>query len=188
MARNDDTSALIDTIIRISAGGVFITAGFLAPQILQLLDKPTHKLFDKLDERELERKIRNSIRYMQRQGLLAGSYEHGLIFTKKALKRLNKVDFDSLKINIPEAWDRQWRLVLFDIPEKNRDRRIALTTKIKHLGFQPLQQSIWIHPFACKEEITTVCSKYGVEQWVTYIETNHIDHEEKLVQRFNHLL
>jgi len=183
-----ESSKLIDEILRIAAGGVFIGTAFLAPQILQILDKPAHKLLDKLDERDKQRKITDSIGYMRRQGLLIGDYEHGISVTNKALKRLERSNFSNLEITQPDEWDQKWRLVFFDIPEISRTRRVALTNKIRLLGFQPLQQSIWVHPFACKDVIELVCSKYGVTTWVSYIVTEHIDHEKKLIDRFSAIL
>jgi len=47
---------------------------------------------------------------------------------------------------ITKPWDRRWRLVAFDIREKNRHFRDKLRGKLKELGFQKLQRSAWISP------------------------------------------
>lgn len=188
MGKSKETSALVDNLVLIISGGVVLSAGLLAPQMLQMLDKPVHKLFDKLDDRDRERKLRTAITYMKSQGLVRGDYDHGLEITKKAQKRLRKIEFSSISIQKPNVWDNKWRLVFFDIPELKRDRRIALTRKLRELGFQVLQQSIWIHPFNCKDEVARVCKFYGVTEWITYIETSHIDNDKVLQKRFKSIM
>ena len=188
MAANKKTSALVDTILRIVIGGGFIAVGLSAPQLLQALDKPTHKLLGKLDAREKKRKLQNTIRYMRQSGLLVGDYEHGITVSQKARHRLAKRDFDSIAIHTPIAWDGKWRLVFFDIPETARENRRLLTSKLRHLGYQPLQLSIWIHPFASKDVIAHICNEFEIAKYVTYVETTHIDHQDKLKARFKPIL
>ena len=42
-----------------------------------------------------------------------------------------------MKINIPPKWDGFWRIVIFDVPEKFKKARNALSKKIKDLGLFP---------------------------------------------------
>ena len=51
---------------------------------------------------------------------------------------------------IVRPWDKKWRIVGFDIKENNRNFRNRLREKLKELGFQRLQRSIWISPLAVK--------------------------------------
>lgn len=44
------------------------------------------------------------------------------------------------------AWDEQWRMVLFDIPERQRPLRIKLWRNLRRQGFGYLQNSVWITP------------------------------------------
>lgn len=50
-------------------------------------------------------------------------------------------------------WDGQWRQVIFDIEEKERDRRHYLRSKLRDLGFGMLQESVWISPFPLEAEL-----------------------------------
>lgn len=43
-------------------------------------------------------------------------------------------------------WDRKWRLILFDIPEKERSKRRKLTRSLAEAGCGCLQGSVWILP------------------------------------------
>src|SRR3989344_4593151 len=66
---------------------------------------------------------------------------------------LKKVSKEWKEIKKPARWDKLWRLVIFDIPEEERTGRMALAAKLKELGFYPLQKSVFIHPYECKDEI-----------------------------------
>ncbi len=52
-----------------------------------------------------------------------------------------------------EGWDGFWRLVIFDISEKQRFLRDKLRRKLKELGFGLWQKSIYISPFDLEEDM-----------------------------------
>jgi len=184
MARNDTTSAVIDSLLKLLVVGGVLSAVMVAPNILQAVNKPLFKYFNRLDKRARERELRRIIIYMRQRGLVTGAYEHGLVITTAGRRRATQVDFDNLAIYRPQKWDKKWRLVIFDIPESRRRARVALTGKLKLLGFQKLQHSVWIHPFPCRDQIVKVCLEYNISHYVSYIETTYIDHQGLLIQRF----
>ncbi|WP_338598525.1 PaaX family transcriptional regulator C-terminal domain-containing protein [Sulfolobus tengchongensis] len=47
---------------------------------------------------------------------------------------------------IRRKWDGKWRLVVYNIPESNRELRDRLRRELKWLGFGMLAQSTWISP------------------------------------------
>lgn len=188
MSNYKESSEAIDILLKMISLGLITGVLLAAPNAVEVLEKPLNKVFEKLDEREKKRKLSQLKSYLRTRGLVRGDYEHGIQLTKKAQKRLQKIDFNNLTIHPPEKWDKNWRLVMFDIPEVQRDARIALTAKLQLLGFQILQQSVWIHPFPCKEEVSLVVSEYDVSQWVTYLETSHIENDHRLIKRFSGVL
>ncbi|MEK7178207.1 MAG: hypothetical protein AAB721_00910, partial [Patescibacteria group bacterium] len=76
--------------------------------------------------------------------------------TERGKKYLKRFDFDNLFLSRPKVWDKKWRMVIFDIPEKKKLAREALRSKLKDLGFVKLQDSIWITPFPCENEIKLI--------------------------------
>lgn len=44
------------------------------------------------------------------------------------------------------SWDGKWRVILFDLPEVERESRRALRQKLRASGFGCLQRSAWISP------------------------------------------
>jgi DNA-binding transcriptional regulator PaaX len=187
----DTTSAIVDGILKFVAAGGLITTALIAPNTMQIFDKPIAKALNKLDERSRERELRRVTHYMKARGLIkynAYDYEHGIEITKEGRERLKTGAYSKLAIPSPKKWDQKWRLVFFDIPVgENRKRRI-LTAKLRQLGFQQLQMSIWIHPFPCRSEIETITEVLKVRKFLTYIEISKIDAEKQLRIRFKKLL
>src|SRR3989344_4682297 len=46
-----------------------------------------------------------------------------------------KFKIDEMEIKKPAKWDGEWRIVIFDIPERFKKAREALRKKLKDLGF-----------------------------------------------------
>jgi len=52
-----------------------------------------------------------------------------------------------------EGWDQHWRLVIFDISEKEKFLREKLRRKLLELGFGMWQKSIYLSPFDLAEDM-----------------------------------
>ena len=188
MAGYNKTSAVIDGILKLLVVGGSISTVLVAPNILQMLNKPVSKFFKAMDKREQERELQRILYYMKDQGLVSGSYDHGLKISNKGRKRLERVALEAIAIAKPRRWDRKWRLVFYDIPERSKIGRHALLGKLKGLGFYQLQRSVLVHPYPCREEVVAVSAAYGINQYVSYIETDHIDQQKLLISKFRRSL
>lgn len=73
-----------------------------------------------------------------------------------------------------EKWDGKWRVVIWDIPEKRRIARDLLRYKLKQLGFERLQKSVWVCKKNCTKELRHFIESVGIEGWVTVLESNDI--------------
>lgn len=187
MSRNKTTSGFVDGVLNTLVNGGVLATAVAAPNALKSLDKPLRLYLKKMDKRAREREYSRLLRYMKQQGLIKYStkdYEHGVQLTKKGEARVREVELENLKIKKPRRWDNTWRVVLFDIPEQYKYGRDHLSAKLKQLGFIQLQKSVWVHPFPCKDEVSAVVLQYNINRYVTYLETSHIDSQEKLIARF----
>lgn len=188
---SDDKSAIIDGILRFVAAGGFMTTALIAPNAVQVFDKPLQKLLDELDERSRERELRRIVHYMKQKELVhynTQNYEHGMRITTAGKKRLAAHSYRNMKIPLPVKWDKRWRLILFDIPVGENSKRYSFTYKLRLLGLQQLQKSIWIHPFPCRAEIEAISETLAIRQYVTFIEISEIDGESRLRKRFRNIL
>jgi len=105
--------------------------------------------------------------------------------TEKGKKKAGMFQIDSLKIKKPKKWDRKWRLVIFDISELKKIYREAFRGKLKELGFYPLQDSVWIHPFDCQAEIELLKEFFGLsEKEMRLVIAENIGKDNKIKEIF----
>lgn len=107
-----------------------------------------------------------------------------LVLTEKGKKKALTYDLDEMKIKKPARWDKKWRAVLFDIPEKLKKTREAVRYHLKQLGFYEFQKSVFIHPYDCKDEINYLIEFYDIRRFVRFIVADSLDNELHLKQHF----
>lgn len=107
-----------------------------------------------------------------------------LVLTDKGKKKTLQYNIDALKIKKPIRWDRLWRLVIFDIPEAEKKERDALAGKLKQLGFYPMQKSVFIYPYECKNEIDFIIEIFNLRPHVRFFVVKETDIELDLRNRF----
>lgn len=88
----------------------------------------------------------------------------GFFLTEKGEERVIRLK----KIEIPKRKlpKDQWLMVLFDIPEKMRVKRNILRRKLKELGSEQFQKSIWICRYDVQDEIKVFAKDLGVVEFV----------------------
>ncbi len=105
--------------------------------------------------------------------------------TERGKRKVKEIKLDDMAIKIPSAWDKKWRIVIFDIPEKQRKRaRNALREKLQKLGFCQLQKSVWAHPYPCEKEIQFLCELFDIYRFVNIITADKIYDDIKLRKYF----
>ena len=109
------------------------------------------------------------------------------VLTNEGKKQILKYDIDKIEIKKQNSWDKLWRLVIFDIPEKERVGRMALAAKLKELGFYPMQKSVFIHPYECKDEIDFITEIFELAPYVRFLRVRDVDIDLDLKNHF-HLL
>lgn len=104
--------------------------------------------------------------------------------TRKGRVRALKYKLAEISIDKPKKWDRKWRIVIFDIPEKAKKARDLFRSHLKMMGFYNLQESVWVHPYPCFNQIEYLRQIYGVGINVSYILAEKIEQPEDLLDYF----
>ena len=107
-----------------------------------------------------------------------------IVLTDAGKRRVLRYKIDEMKIERPQAWDRKWRIILFDIPEKHRRIRDALRDHLRQLGCSELQKSAFVHPFECRSEIDFLIEFYQARPFVRFIVADEIDTAPHLKRKF----
>lgn len=135
-----------------------------------------------------EKKLKDEIRQLYQSKLISKKQNSDgsltFVLTEKGKLKTLTFHFDNMKIK-KENWDKKWRMVVFDIPEKLRSGRDALRKKLKDLGFYELQKSVFIFPYECREEIEFVTEFFGMRRFVRFCVVESIDNEPHLRKIFH---
>lgn len=72
--------------------------------------------------------------------------------------------FNELRPAKQNRWDKKWRILIFDIPDKDKTKREALRGKIKEMNFFQLQKSVWVYPYDFQSEINFLRDFFSFEK------------------------
>lgn len=111
--------------------------------------------------------------------------ETTVVVTKRGKRHVLRYDPERLSIKIPSRWDKKWRVVVFDIPEKKRLARDTLRREIKKLGFFELQKSVWAFPYGCENVIDFLVELFEIRTHVRTMTVMHISHDADMRLHFN---
>lgn len=135
-----------------------------------------------------ERNLREAIKRLYQSKLI--DYRENkdgsasLILTDDGKDRILRYEIDKIEIKKPTHWDNLWRMVIFDIPEDKKSGRNALNAKLKELGFYPMQKSVFVHPYECKDEIDFIMELFELTPYVRFLRVKDIDVELHLKEIF----
>lgn len=103
-----------------------------------------------------------------------GYIEEDKIDAGKVILKLTELGKDVLGGDFDESkWDGIWRVVIFDIPEQKRIVRDMFRRKLKHWGFKPWQQSVWVTKQDVTERLRYNIKELGIEKWVAVLESKN---------------
>ena len=81
-------------------------------------------------------------------------------------------------------WDRRWRVVTFDIPEKRRGVRSRLRYFMEEYGFVRLQNSVWTYPYDCEDLVALVKADLRIGTSVLYLIVERLENDKHLREHF----
>lgn len=104
--------------------------------------------------------------------------------TKSGQIRALTYELDTMKLISPKHWDRKWRVVIFDIPEKHRRLRDLFRMRLQQLGLYQLQESVYVSPYPCFDEIEFLREVYGVSFTAEYLLVEKVENDKFLKNHF----
>jgi hypothetical protein len=165
-----DSSAIAFIILKgIGSGPI---KSFLKPTYY--IDDPSDFLGEISDfkRRRLEEKqIKQTINRLKQYGLLKEK-ENYFLLTTRGEKIAEKIL--GYKRRLEEEWDGKYRLVIFDIPEVDRQKRDWLRQELYFLGYKKLQNSVFISKLSLTEDLVREIKGEGLEKYVNYLLVEHV--------------
>jgi len=174
-SRNQHIQALILGSIAI-AGGLAIA--LVAPNVLGAMEKLG--LIPKGRQTEY---INAARRRLKREGLLV---EEGgfLRITSRGEKQLRSLSLLLARPRAPKRWDKKWRVLIFDIPEKRRDVRDRVRDLLRGSGFGRIQDSVWLYPYPCEEFIALLKAEVRIGKDLLYLIVDSLEGDAGFREHF----
>jgi len=115
------------------------------------------------------------------QCLLAIGQE-GVSLTPKGDRYVQR---ELIRSTAPKHWDKKWRIVIFDIPEKRKAKRHILRDSLIKIGFIKLQQSVWIYPYDCEELVVLLKADFQLGKEALYLIVDTLENDSSLKMHFH---
>lgn len=143
--------------------------------LLYALTIPTKLIFyeDLLSHRFKSRAIRASVERFYRKGFIKKIKQDRNVFISFTKEPdffiLTEMEKEKLRKS-KEPWDGEWRLLIYDIPERERAKRNMLRRFIAELGFGKLQGSNWVSPYDYVPKLHEFCAKEKILPYICLYE------------------
>lgn len=112
-------------------------------------------------------------------------YKDGYLrLTREGEAELRKLELNDFQLKRPKKWDKKWRVLIFDIPERRRSTRDKVRRTLRAIGFARLQDSVWVYPYDCEDLITLLKADFKVGKDLLYLIVYTIENDHALLDKF----
>ncbi|OGK21175.1 CRISPR-associated endonuclease Cas2 [Candidatus Roizmanbacteria bacterium RIFCSPHIGHO2_01_FULL_39_8] len=128
-------------------------------------------------------KIKRTIQALEKKEIIyieerdGTAYVHLKAWNQQILQYSLKgiLDFKKRK----KKWDGKWFMVLFDVPEIQRNKRDYLRRLLRKIGFYQYQKSVYLFPYECEDEIKLIKKIVESAKYMKYIIADRIEDEKQ---------
>lgn len=163
-------------VATLAVSGV-ISVGLVAPGVLQVLGKSG------LLTPQKKQNIKKSFSKLVGRGYITLDGGKARL-TLKGEKFAALLGEGKLTPKKPNRWDKKWRVLIFDIPERRRATRGLIRRTLTQLGFYRLQDSVWIFPYDCEDLIVLLKMDLKVGKDVLYMIVDRLEYDQKVRAHF----
>lgn len=175
-----------DILLTLFITGAIVVAA-TSPYFLLNIVKQIYRNRKYLKREFEQRKVKRAFEKLRKNRLIILREKDGKFIvelTEQGKRKVKEIQFENLKIEKPAVWDKKWRIVIFDIPNKKSRARDALREKLKKLGFYQLQKSVWVIPYPCEKEIQFLAELFNIGPYVNIVIAESIVNDVKLKKHF----
>lgn len=167
--------------------GILLVSVFLAPGVARVLPKIESEIdreardFWKYAKYYNLGELRKTIKRLRRQKMVSILTRDGkeyLALTEKGKKKVLKYAIEELELKKQSKWDGKWRLAIYDIQDRRKAIRDAVRSTLERLGFLKLQESVYLIPYPCEEEIEFLRTYYYLRDEIRILEVSKIEYDQ----------
>ena len=120
--------------------------------------------------------VRSSVYRLKKRGILdslAMSGAAGYALSDDAVAMLREGDARIFRDYRASAADG-WVVAVFSVPERDRDKRHELRTRLTRLGFGTVAPGVWVAPGHGAAEAQAVLARHGLDRYVDLFRGDHV--------------
>lgn len=178
------TNPVMKGLLKTSLAVGLVGTAVVAPNALQAIDFVVRQV-DKQNKRG-----KRFSEYAQRSGYFEierlSEDRYCVRLSKKGVKAAQDVLFQEYELPKKQKWDGHWHMLMFDIAEKHKYLRDALSNRVDALGMKLIQNSVYVYPYDITEFTQNVQAVYPeAMQYVLHAEVIKLDGEDQLIKAFH---
>ncbi|MDO8624117.1 MAG: CRISPR-associated endonuclease Cas2 [bacterium] len=166
----------------VAIGGIVLVAA-TAPNAIQLLRYfPGYKKGARFNYQ-----AKSALGRLATKGLIVFVEERGKRYARITEKgtRMLQMEIQRGGTTKKRRWDRRWRVVIFDIPERRKSVRSRLRRFMDEYGFVRLQDSVWVYPYDCEDLIALAKTEFRLGADVLYMVVERLERDKHLREHFS---
>ena len=164
----------------VATAGILLVA-MAAPNTLQLLGKVPG-----MRRSRFNAQARTALGRLAQKGWIVFERRDGKHLARSTEPGKRPVAFEAQETGLypRRRWDKRWRIVMFDVPERRRAVRDKLRMTMKSFGFVRLQDSAWVYPYDCEDLIALLKAELKIGFSALYLVVEHIENDKYLREEF----
>ncbi len=137
----------------------------------------------------LKYQVNETLLRLTRKGLVTFMLKDGRKFARLTPAGIQRLKLEQEKVALllqrKKRWDKRWRVIIFDIPERRRGMRGRLRAIMQECGFVRLQDSVWVYPHDCEELTVLLKAELKAGSSVLYMVVEKIENDGWLKKHFS---
>lgn len=167
----------VKDVLKLLAAGVVLTTVVLFPGIAAI-GPVLEKAQKRREKKEWEKfnlwRLRQVIKRLEKQKAVE-IIDDVVKITEKGTKKLLRFNIENMQLK--EKTDGKWRLIVYDVAELRKGERELFRLMLKKLKCLPLQESVYLTPFVCDDEIEYLRNIFDIGNEVKVIKVSGLENE-----------
>lgn len=181
---------LTENILSTIADELISSAGYFKPSLPRILGGIIKIYLIYKKQHTDESKVKRTLNNLEKREIIAIEKIGNSVFVSLKDKGKQLIATYSIKSLLEykkkkHEWNGKWFLVFFDVPEIQRNKRNYLRRYLLKLGFYPYQQSVYLFPYECENEIKLIKQIVEGAKYMKYIIAEKIEDESQAKIFFN---
>lgn len=173
--------APVKEVLALLGAGAVVSAALLAPKAAPLLvpllqGSPDWETWKHYNISYLRRTLAR-LKQQKEVTITEKDGQQVVQLTKNGKRKILKYSLESLAVEKPKRWDQKWRLVLYDVPVSQKYLGDTIRQTLRAIGFYGIQDSVYIFPYPCFDQIEFLREYYGLGDAIQYMLVDDIERD-----------